>query len=285
MFDISFISLTGNYTNSTTVDFLKIYMYSLPSRAIAGDVSAIALSFIIFFIGIFLINKMTEALLSIIKRTILFFITGIAFLYFFKTFLQRVYITGLTIENIIFGVFGIVLGIAGTTLSFYWLFQSFKKENVKNEKVLLPKIQNLENYNSKETIVPEKQENTIETLKSEILFKEKSIIAILIYLIIAEFGIFSSPTKTAPNVQIGLSFFLIFIAASMFFISKIYKNFKIGLIHFGIALIFGFILSVFLDHFWNGQPISELISLAYFTSQSMVALITGLAVSLFMTSR
>ncbi|MBU5689596.1 MAG: hypothetical protein QXM68_01290 [Candidatus Aenigmatarchaeota archaeon] len=284
MFDFIFADIPANYTNTTTVDFLKIYMYSLPSRAAQGDVAAIALSFILFFIGVFLMNKMTEAILSIIKRTILFFITGIAFLYFFKTFLVRVSVMGLTAENIIFGVFGIILGIAGTSLSFYWLFQSFKKNEIKEGKIL-PTKEDLEKESLKETIIPEKQGNTFETIKTEILFKEKSILAILIYLIIAEFGIFSSPTKTAPNFQIGLTFFLMFIAASVFFISKIYKNFRIGLIHFGIALIFGYILSVFLGYFWNGQSLSELVSLGYFSSQSMVALITGIAVSLFMTSR
>jgi membrane protease YdiL (CAAX protease family) len=278
MLDFALTSNATNSTNTTAIDFLQAYLYSLPSQAMQGDVAAIAISFMLFFLGIFLINKMTEALLAIIKRTILFFITGIAFYYFLKTFMHRLSLFGLTTENIIFGLFGIVLGLFGLALSFVWLFQSFK---YKQAKLKLPTAEEIE-------AKPEKHEESrgvFQTIKQDLLFKEKNIFTIIIYLVIAEFGIFSSPTKSAPTAEIGLTFFLIFIAATVFFIRKIYKDFKTGLTQFGIALLVGYILSVILGYFWNNNDLSTLLSLQYFATPSLVALITGMAVSLFMSSR
>jgi len=274
MLDIFLALNATNSNNATAAEFIQSYLYSLPSQAMQGDVAAISISFILFFLGVFIINKMTEAILAIIKRTILFFITGIAFYYFLKTFMLRVSILGLTTENIVFGLFGLILGIAGTILSFLWLFNSLKKESKESK----PAVYTLESK-------PAEQKSIFNTLKEDVLFKEKSITNIIIYLTIAEFGIFSSPTKTAPNVEIGLTFFSVFLLASIFFIKKIYKDFYLGLKQYGIALVFGFILSVILGHFWGNEDLSVLFSLQYFTTTSLVALITGIAVSLFMSSR
>ena len=264
-----------NSTNMTAASFLQSYLYSLPSQALQGDVAAIAISFMLFFLGIFIINKMTEALLAIIKRTILFFITGIAFYYFLKTFMLKLSLVGLTIETIIFGILGLVLGMVGMIISFVWLFQSFKHE--KSEQ----KLHTWEEIEKK----PEESRTVFQTIKQDVLFKEKNIFTIIIYLVIAEFGIFSSPTKSAPTPEIGIIFFLMFLTATIFFIKKIYKDFKTGLTQFGIALIVGYILSILLGHFWNNNDLSTLLSLQYFATPSLVALITGMAVSLFMSSR
>jgi hypothetical protein len=265
-----------NSTNATAVAFLQSYLYSLPYQAMQGDVAAITISFLLFFLGIFVINKMTEALLAIIKKSILLFITGIAFYYFLKTFMLRLSLFGLTTENIVLGLFGITLGLVGMALSFAWLFQSFKQTKTK-----LPKAEDI-------GAKPEKVEENrtvFQAIKQEVLFKEKNIFTIIIYLVIAEFGIFSSPTKPAPTAEIGMTFFLIFITATIFFIRKIYKDFKTGLTQFGIALLVGYALSVALGYFWNNNELSTLLSIQYFATPSLVALITGMAVSLFMSSR
>jgi hypothetical protein len=278
MFDFALALNETISTNITAITFLQSYIYSLPYQAIQGDVAAIAISFILFFLGIFVINKMTEALIAIIKRTILFFITGIAFYYFLKTFMYRLSLSGLTIENIIFGLFGIILGLAGTIMSFIWLFQSFKNKQAEPK---LPTTKEIEAKSEK----PEESRNVFQTIKEDVLFKEKNIFTIIIYLVIAEFGIFSSPTKSAPTAEIGLTFFLIFITAAVFFIKKIYKDFKTGLTQFGIVLLVGYLLSVILGYFWNNNELSTLLSLQYFATPSLVALITGMAVSIFMSSR
>ncbi len=268
-----------NSTNITAVDFIQSYIYSLPVQVMQGDVAAITISFMLFFLGIFIINKMTEAILAIIKKTILFFITGIAFYYFLKTFMFRLEVFGLTTENIIFGIFGIFLGLVGTTISFIWLFQSFKTNKTIKAKVELPKTEDTKIESSKE------EKNFFQTVKQDILFKEKNIFTIIIYLVIAEFGIFSSPTKAAPTPEIGATFFIIFAVASTFFIKKIYKDFKTGLTQFGIVLLVGYILSILLGHFWEKYELSTLLSFQYFATPCLVALITGIAVSLFMSSK
>jgi len=243
-----------------------------------GDVAAITISFMLFFLGIFVINKMTEALIAIIKRTILFFITGIAFYYFLKTFMLRLSIFGLTTENIIFGLFGIVLGLTGILISFIWLFQSFKHKQAGPK---LPTAEEIQTRPEK----PEESKTVFQTIKQDVFFKEKNIFTIIVYLVIAEFGIFSSPTKSAPTAEIGVTFFIIFITATIFFIRKIYKDFKTGLTQFGIAFLVGYTLSVLLGYFWNNNELSTLLSIQYFATPSLVALITGMAVSLFMSSR
>ena len=59
----------------------------------------------------------------------------------------------------------------------------------------------------------------------------------------------------------------------------------VGIRHLAIALVFGAALSVFLGNIWTSVPLVELLSIAYFKSNALVALTTGLAVSLFMGSK
>lgn len=273
----------GNITaNTTAPSFIVNYFYSLPTLVSQGDVAAIIISFILFFTGLVVVNKITAVLLSLIKKIIFFLITGIAVYYFFKSFLVRTAMTGFTVDNIIFGLSGSLIGLLGLGLSFYWLSKSFKEDMLK-EKVKLPKLSDIK---AKED-TDEKQVKRIlfSDLSLDLLKQEKSVLSIIIYLTIAEFGVFSSPTIAPPSPQIGLVFFSIFLIASIIFIKKIYKDFKLGLAHFGIATLFGFVLSIVLGHFWGNFPIESLLSIQYFASHSVVALITGIAVSLFMSSR
>ncbi|MFN6992413.1 MAG: hypothetical protein ACK4MM_06825 [Fervidobacterium sp.] len=273
----------GNSTiNATASNFIVNYFYSLPSLITQGDVAAITISFILFFTGLVVINKITSVLLSLIKKIIFFLITGIAVYYFFKSFLIRTSMTGLTMDNIIFGLAGSLIGLIGLGLSFYWLSKSFREDVLKNK----TKLTKLTDLKAKEDIVEKNEKHILFSDASfNLLKQEKSILSIIIYLTIAEFGVFSSPTIAPPNPQIGFIFFLIFLTASIIFIKKIYSDFKLGLTHFSIAIFFGFILSIILGYFWGNFPLSELLSLRYFASHSVVALITGIAVSLFMSSR
>lgn len=275
-------NIGNSTTNITASNFIVNYFYSLPALVTQGDVAAITISFILFFTGLVLINKITAVLLSLIKKTIFFLITGIAVYYFFKNFLIRTSMTGLTMDNIIFGLVGSLVGLIGLGLSFYWLSKSFRENLLKN-KVDLPKITDLKTKEDAD----KKQERHIlfSDTSFNLLKQEKSILSIIIYLTIAEFGVFSSPTISPPNPQIGFVFFSIFLVASVIFIKKIYSDFKLGLTHFGIAILFGFILSIILGYFWGNFPFTDLLSLRYFASHSVVALITGIAVSLFMSSR
>jgi hypothetical protein len=49
-------------------------------------------------------------------------------------------------------------------------------------------------------------------------------------------------------------------------------------------VLIGGILSLILGYFWGGIPLDQLFSLNYFATDALVALITGIALSLFMGS-
>jgi hypothetical protein len=68
------------------------------------------------------------------------------------------------------------------------------------------------------------------------------------------------------------------------FIRLTYHDYWRGLRHLAAALCIGGVLSVILGFFWGGIPLDQLLSLSYFTTDALVALITGLALSLFMGS-
>jgi uncharacterized membrane protein len=116
-------------------------------------------------------------------------------------------------------------------------------------------------------------------------FNDRSLLAVLSYMVVAQFGVFSGVTIGAPNQMVGMIFFGLFLVAAFVFIKTTYHNYLTGLRHLIIALVFGFALSVVLGHVWATIPLAELLSTAYFTSNSLVALVTGLAISLFMGSK
>lgn len=121
-----------------------------------------------------------------------------------------------------------------------------------------------------------------ETLSVSNLKSDKSLGAVLAYLVVAQFGVFSSKTMPAPSFQVGVAFFVLFIIAGLFFIHFTYNNYLTGLRHLGMAIIIGTIIAMVLGYFWGNIPLDQLFSLAFFQTDALVALVTGLALSLFM---
>ena len=121
---------------------------------------------------------------------------------------------------------------------------------------------------------------TLESFKND-----KSLLSVITFLVVAQFGAFSSVTITAPNVKVGLIIFFISILLSFVFIKQSYKNYKKGLTHIFIAFILGSILSIVLGHYWADIPFSVLFSLEVFKTESLIALISGMALSLFAGSK
>ena len=107
----------------------------------------------------------------------------------------------------------------------------------------------------------------------------------IIFLVVAEFGVFSSTTISAPTPQIGLLIFVVFLALCFLFIRRSYKDYTKGLTHIGVTLVLGTALAVFLGHYWGNMPFSVLLSGGFFATDSLVALISGMALSLFAGSR
>jgi hypothetical protein len=122
-----------------------------------------------------------------------------------------------------------------------------------------------------------KKSLSVSNLKSD-----KSLGAVLAYLVVAQFGVFSSKTMPAPSFQVGIAFFVLFIIAGLFFIHFTYHNYLTGLRHLGMAIIIGTIIAMVLGYFWGNIPLDQLLSPAFFQTDALVALVTGLALSLFM---
>lgn len=280
----------SNTTN--VVDFVQTYAYSLSQLIRQGDIFAITISSIIFFVSLVIINKLTSLMLAFIKRVILFFLTSLAVYYFGAEFLVKLNTFGPTTEVILFGVIGALVGILGMFLSSYYLYTNIRQsiQRVKKGKYELPTLETLKGEAEKPTKTEEKSVLTTEirSLKDELslqlIKQDKNLLAVLVYIIIGEFGVFSSPT-VVPSPQAGIVIFAIFILGTLLFVKQTYKNFSRGLSHLIIAFIFGLIISLLLGYFWGSYPLSILFSLNYFGTSCLVALITGMAVSLVMSSK
>jgi len=272
-----------NITNTTNfVNFAQSYAYSLPNLILQGDLAAIIIGSIAFLVALFLVNKITSLILTFIKKTIFLFITGLAVYYLTTEVYIRVLTSGFTTETIIFGLLGILVGIFGIFLSFRSWFSGAKEniQEIKHGPEITQKYVKEEGP-EKEGILTElkglKNEFSLQMIK-----QDKNLLSVLVYLIIGQFGIFSSPTVAPPNPQLGLVFFGLFLLGALLFIRQTYKNFKTGFLHLIVALTFGILLSLVLGYFWAGIPISTLISLQYFGTSCVIAVITGMAVSLIM---
>lgn len=116
-------------------------------------------------------------------------------------------------------------------------------------------------------------------------FQDKSLLAVLAYIVVSEFGIFSAPTISAPNPFVGIGLAIAFFVAAIIFIKTSYHNYFKGITHLAIATIFAVVLSIILAVLWVELPLEILLSLQYFETNALVATVTGLAVSLFLGSK
>lgn len=275
---------TLNITNTTSViNFTQAYVGSLPELITQGDMAAITVGSILFLVTIFLLNKLTTLMLNFIKKTIFLLITGLAVYYLSIEFYTRVSTVGPTVGTILLGVSGVLISIFGIYLSIKSWFSGAKEsiEGLRYGPDLAEKPE--------EDLEKSKIEQEIKSIRKEFSFhklkQDKNLLSVLVYLIIGQFGIFSSPTVAPPNPELGIVFFGLFLLGALLFIKQTYDNFKRGLSHLIVALIFGFILSLVLGYFWSGIPLETLFSIQYFGTSCVVAVITGMAVSLIMSGK
>jgi len=278
-----------NITNTTNLtNFAQSYVYSLPDLIFQGDLLAIIIGSITFLVTLFLVNKITSLILVFIKKTIFLFITGLAVYYLSTEVYSRVLISGFTLDTIIFGLIGILVGIFGIGLSLKSWF-SGAKESYKGIKYGSDLKQSSIDEPMKEENVKEETIHELKELKNlfslQTIKQDKNLLSVLVYLIIGQFGIFSSPTVAPPSPGLGAIFFGLFLLGALLFVKQTYKNFRTGIFHLVMTLIFGFILSLILGYFWGGIPLSTLFSIQYFGTSCVVAVITGMAVSLIMSGK
>lgn len=294
------------------------YIDTLPAAILRGDVFALTITLIAFFIAVVIINKLTGMLVLFLKKIILFIIVALAFWQFVTMFIFRVNTEGLTEDTMIFGAAGFIIGFAAISISLYVALRSYTEAR-EGSVIEIPVTAGTVTLTSRFTGVtpaPARQETPVisparevpssgpvavssvpdtvpeggpgtisavkETLSVSNLKNDKSIGAVLAYLIIAQFGVFSSKTIPAPTFQVGLMFFALFLVAGLFFIHFTYHNYLTGVRHLVMAVIVGTIVSVILGYFWADIPFETLLSPAFFQTDALVALVTGLALSLFM---
>jgi len=280
------------------------YLYALPDEAMRGNIFAIVLFLILLYIAIYIIQKFTTLLVFVLKKVFLLIIVALAFYVFIQVFALKIAIEGITADTIIFGAAGAVIGTLAIFIALYVALHSIIRLQKEPEAGSEPPLPTEEGEPAPQpptdvTAEPQKKEQapaekatlepslpaTVkEKLSLESLKSDKHIGAVIAYIIIAEFGVFSSKTIAAPTLEAGLMFFVVFLLVSVVFIRMTYHDYWRGLRHLAAALVIGGALSLLLGYFWGGIPLDQLLSLSYFTTDALVALITGLALSLFMGS-
>jgi len=275
-----------NVTNTTGMTkFAEAYVSSLPSLILQGDIAAITIGSIIFLVTIFLVNKITTLMLNFIKKTIFLFITGLAVYYLSLEFYTRLSTMGPTLGTILLGLSGVLISVFGVYLSIRSWF-SGAKESFKGLRYGPSLAQEpTEEKKPDESVIEKEIKGLKREFSLQMLKQDKNLLSVLVYLIIGQFGIFSSPTVAPPSPELGLVFFGLFLLGALLFVKQTYKNFRRGLFHLIMALIFGIILSLVLGYFWSGIPLGTLFSLQYFGTSCVVAVITGMAVSLIMSGK
>ena len=119
--------------------------------------------------------------------------------------------------------------------------------------------------------------------------QQQNIFAVIAFMFIAEFGVFSSVTITAQSAPIGLGFFVLFHIAAVLYIWTSYQEPKRGLRHYLVVAIASVGVALLLYYTWT--PSDEVVSITalfpwnFFTEPTMVASVTGVAFSLIISGK
>jgi hypothetical protein len=262
------------------------------------DPTAIAIAGIIGIILVVLIFNVSKILYTLLKKLFLFLIIGFSLYFFMANYGAKLAAEGgLTGQLIVVGIVGIALGLIALIISISSVAKHghrFRKERrEKAEEIKEETREQLQSIKSAPKVTPtqisqpdflSQQALTTKKIFSSIQ-DDRSLLAVLSYVIIAQFGVFSSKTIHAPNAEIGMIFFGVFFLGAFIFIRTTYHNYIKGVSHLLVASVFGVILSVILAHFWTEIPLETVLSMAYFETDAVVALVTSIAVSLLMGSK
>ena len=218
------------------------YFASLPQQIAQGNAVAIIISLILLFVAIIVINAISSFLLSFLKRTIVFIIVVLVIYDFIPRYVELIKYSGWTFSNIVIGIIAIVAIALGFFIALRSFLRSAKQQIIK----VSDRLQNREmNVLERKKLELQEEEDLIQRQNLKGMFTkdaiahEKSITSILIYLVVAEFGVFSSPTLSAPNVQVGIMFFIIFLVGILIFTKSSYKDFKTAATYFGVTFVVG----------------------------------------------
>jgi hypothetical protein len=261
------------------VSFIIKYLIDLPHNALQGDYFSILVFLILGYFIIIVVNKISGLFMVVLKKTIAFLVVVLALLMTYSKFTDSLLTEGYSLNTVIIGVGGILIAVFGSIISFYGLFRHAKNA-VSGTKLAEAEIKEQRPGIDINQIKDFKTFFSLDSLKND-----KSLLSVLTFLIVAEFGVFSSRTISAPNPKIGMIIFAIFITLSFLFIRQSYRDYSKGLTHIILTFVFGSVLALILGHYWEGLPFSVLLSLEIFATDALVALISGMALSLFAGSK
>lgn len=293
------------------------FIQEMPDKIVNGDLFAILITIIVLYCAVFLLVKSAKYLVAFIKKFFIFTIFVLALYIFVKEFLFKVLTEGFTPDVIVVGGFGLICGIIAVIVALSSVIGAHRKrkeELAKKEAEAAaassaaacppgtPVYQQPYQPPYQPTYQPQPATPGAEQPPQQyppgyapnysylppqlaMLTKDNSIGMVIISLAVAEFGVFSSKTIAAATVDTGIVFFILFMIAAFVFIKLTYHNYRTGLWHFGVAFMIGLAMTFLLGYFWAGIPIETLTTDKFFSSEALVALITGLSLSLFMSGK
>lgn len=243
------------------------YAKSIITGVASGNILSISLVALIILVLLAVLWRDSRRHFFFTKNVFIIVILTVS-LYFIATNFARETILahGLDELTLIVAIAGFLIGVFIIVNTIRSIWRAIKRKGAKEEKEEAP--------------VKEKEGKAQEVVPMTAA-QGKSLLMVIGSVMVAEFGIFSSPTIGAPNPTIGMAFFGAFLLGVFIFLKATYaRQYLKGVFHSIVALVFGFGLSLLLGHYWAGYEWSKLLSQDYFATTSLVALISGIALSL-----
>jgi len=263
------------------LNLVTSYVDSFISNVFSGDPTSIIILAFLSLILLVVFFKISSFLFGFIKRGFLFIVILLSAIFSVSKYYEKIILEGFTNELILIGVIGAFVTLSALIIAGISLGKHAKKEPTSK---INPTIPNFTPTQIQQPNMLTSQALTKNNLISS-LKDDRSLLAVLSYVIIAQFGVFSSKTIAAPNPEIGMIFFGVFFIAAFLFIKTTYHNYIKGISHLIIASLIGAIISIGLGIYWAEIPMETMLSIAYFGTEAMVAFVTGIAVSLLMGTK
>ncbi|MFH1588789.1 MAG: hypothetical protein ABIA76_05630 [Candidatus Diapherotrites archaeon] len=270
-------------TAQMDVDFFINYAQNFLNNVLAGDPTSIILLAIIAIILLVVVFGISAFLFGLIKRFFLFIVVGLSAYFFVSNYWEKISSQDMTIQLAVIGLIGLAFAIAAVATA----VMSIKAHAKKRQDYKEPEEHKAPEFTP--TQLQQPQAYTTQALTPQNLYNsikdDRSLLAVLSYIIIAQFGVFSSKTISAPNPTTGMIFLVVFMVGAVIFIKTTYRSYLKGISHLVIASIFGLILSGILAIYWAEFPLETILSIQYFQTDALVAFVTGIAISLLMGSK
>ncbi len=139
--------------------------------------------------------------------------------------------------------------------------------------------------------------------------RDQNLMTVMLLILVAEFGVFSSFTIAAPSATVGMALFGALVVGAVVFVKTSYQDYWKGVRHFAFATVFAMALSVIMLVYWQGTYCDTSAAVAnatassdcagdpdaalswavaldpqfYFRSDGLIAAITGVAFSTLLT--